>query len=69
MTKNLEKEISPENYEKFKKTTARLDEAELYGAYKNALLFIMELRHLAEQQYQVTVSDEFFEKLVHYMSE
>src|SRR5699024_9037608 len=42
MTKNLEKEISPENYEKFKKTTARLNKLELYEAYKNSLLLVME---------------------------
>lgn len=69
MTKNLEKEISPENYEKFKKTTARLNELELYEAYKNSLLLVMELRNLVEKQYQLTVSNDFFEKLLHYMNE
>lgn len=69
MTKNLEKEISPENYEKFKKTTARLNELELYEAYKNSLLLVMEFRNLVEKQYQLTVSNEFFEKLLHYMNE
>nr|UGK56874.1 hypothetical protein [Escherichia coli] len=49
MTKNLEKEIRPENYEKFKKTTARLNELELYEAYKNSLLLVMELRNLVEK--------------------
>src|SRR5699024_5240578 len=69
MTKNLEKEISPENYEKFKKTAARLNELELYEAYKNSLLLVMELRNLVEKQYQLTVSNDFFEKLLHYMNE
>lgn len=69
MTKNLEKEISPENYEKFKKTTARLNELELYEAYKNSLLLVMEFRNLVEKQYQLTVSNDFFEKLLHYMNE
>lgn len=69
MTKNLEKEISPENYEKFKKTTARLNELELYEAYKNSLLLVMELRNLVEKQYQLTVSNDFFEKLLHYMND
>ncbi len=39
MTKNLEKEISPKNYEKFRTTTARLVESELYDAYKNFFAF------------------------------
>ena len=69
MTKNLEKEISPENYEKFKKTTARLNELELYEAYKNSLLLVMELRNLVEKQYQLTISDDFLGKLFNYMNE
>src|SRR5699024_12842976 len=69
MTKNLEKEISPENYKKFKKTTARLNKLELYEAYKNSLLLVMELRNLVEKQYQLTVSDDFLGKLFNYMNE
>lgn len=65
----LEKEISPENYEKFKKTTARLNELELYEAYKNSLLLVMELRNLVEKQYQLTISDDFLGKLFNYMNE
>src|SRR5699024_2271000 len=69
MTKNNEKEISPENYEKFKKTTARSNKLELYEAYKNSLLLVMELRNLVEKQYQLTVSDDFLGKLFNYMNE
>ncbi|MDU4695854.1 MAG: lincosamide nucleotidyltransferase Lnu(B) [Paenibacillus sp.] len=69
MTKNLEKEISTESYEKFRKTTARLKESELYDAYKNSLLFVMELRNVVEQQYMLTVSNDFLEKLMRYMNE
>lgn len=69
MTKNLEKEMSPENYEKFKKTTARLKESELYDAYRNSLLLVMELRNLVEKQYQLTVSNDFLDKLLGYMNE
>ena len=61
--------ISPENYEKFKKTAARLNELELYEAYKNSLLLVMELRNLVEKQYQLTVSDDFLGKLFNYMNE
>lgn len=59
MTKNLEKEISPKNYEKFRTITARLVQSELYDAYKNSLLFVMELRKLIEKRYRLTVSDDF----------
>ncbi|EEZ2543759.1 lincosamide nucleotidyltransferase Lnu(B), partial [Escherichia coli] len=59
----------PENYEKFKKTTARLNELELYEAYKNSLLLVMELRNLVEKQYQLTISDDFLGKLFNYMNE
>lgn len=69
MTKNLEKEISPKNYEKFRTTTARLVQSELYDAYKNSLLFVMDLRKLIEKRYPLTVSDDFLEKLLHYMNE
>lgn len=69
MTKNLEKEISSESYEKFRKTTARLEKSELHEAYKNSLLFIIELYKLLERRYQLTVSNDFFEKLLHYMNE
>ncbi|MFD1707232.1 lincosamide nucleotidyltransferase Lnu(B) [Siminovitchia sediminis] len=69
MTKNLEKEISPENYEKFRTITARLEESELHEAYKNSLLFVMELRKLLEKRYQLTVSNDLLEKLLHYMNE
>ncbi|GMR70766.1 hypothetical protein NUITMVRA1_14430 [Aerococcus viridans] len=63
------KEISPENYEKFKKTTARLNELELYEAYKNSLLLVMKLRNLVEKQYQLIISDDFLDKLFNYMNE
>src|SRR5699024_12619009 len=69
ITKKHEKEISPENYEKFKKTTARLNILELYEAYKISLLLVMELRNLVEKQYQLTVSDDFLGKLFNYMNE
>lgn len=69
MTKNLEKEISPESYEKFRKTTARLEKTELLEAYKNSLLFVMELRNLVEKRYNLTVSNNLLEKLLCYMNE
>src|SRR5699024_1012060 len=69
MTKNGEKESSTENYEKFKKTTARLNKLELYEDYMNSLLLVMELRNLVEKQYQLTVSDDFLGKLFNYMNE
>lgn len=67
MTKNLEIEISPKNYEKFRKTTARLDKQELFVAYKNSLLFVMELRNLVEKQYKINVNNDFLGKLLNYM--
>lgn len=67
MTKNLEKEVSLKNYEKFKKTTARLDMEELYIAYKNSLLFVMELRNLIEKQYKINMNSDFLVKLLNYM--
>lgn len=67
MTKNLEKEISHKNYEKFRKTTTRLDKQELFLAYKNSLLFVMELRNLVEKQYKININNDFLEKLLNYM--
>ncbi|EBC5763568.1 lincosamide nucleotidyltransferase Lnu(B), partial [Salmonella enterica subsp. enterica] len=49
--------------------TARLNELELYEAYKNSLLLVMELRNLVEKQYQLTISDDFLGKLFNYMNE
>src|SRR5699024_6291149 len=69
MTKNLEKEISPENNEKFKKTTARLNKLELYEAYKNSLLIDMEVLKLCEKHYKLTDSVYFLGKLFNYMNE
>ena len=53
MSKNLEKEISLENYKKFAKTTARLDKVELFEAYKNSLLLVMDLQSHLIEQYRV----------------
>ncbi|HAZ1136061.1 TPA: hypothetical protein J0U94_000880 [Enterococcus faecium] len=61
--------VMTDNFEKFKKTTARLNKLELYEAYKNSLLLVMELRNLVEKQYQLTVSDDFLGKLFNYMNE
>ena len=69
MSKNLEKEISLENYKKFAKTTARLDKVELFEAYKNSLLLVMDLqRHLIEQ-YNLKVTHDILERLLNYISE
>lgn len=69
MTKNLEKEISPKNYEKFRKITARLEKSDLHEAYKNSLIFVIELHNLLEKQYKLDVSNDFLMKLLRYMSE
>jgi lincosamide nucleotidyltransferase len=45
MSKNLEKEISLENYKKFAKTTARLDKVELFEAYKNSCMISQQSPH------------------------
>ena len=69
MSKNLEKEISLENYKKFAKTTARLDKVELFEAYKNSLLLVIDLRiHLLEQ-YNLKVTHDILERLLNYISE
>lgn len=69
MTKNLEKEISHENYEKFRKTTARLDEHELLEAYRNSLFLVMELQSNLKKQYDLAVNLDFLEKLLNYITE
>ncbi|MDT2346030.1 lincosamide nucleotidyltransferase Lnu(B), partial [Enterococcus faecium] len=63
MSKNLEKEISLENYKKFAKTTARLDKVELFEAYKNSLLLVMDLQSHLIEQYNLKVTHDILERL------
>lgn len=69
MSKNLEKEISLENYKKFAKTTARLDKVELFEAYKNSLLLVMDLQSHLIEQYNLKVTHDILERLLNYISE
>ena len=69
MSKNLEKEISLENYKKFAKTTARLDRDELFVAYKKALLLVMDLQSHIIEQYNLKVTRDFLERLLNYIKE
>ena len=69
MSKNLEKEISLENYKKFAKTTARLDKVELFEAYKNSLLLVIDLRSHLLEQYNLKVTHDILERLLNYISE
>jgi lincosamide nucleotidyltransferase len=66
MSKNLEKEISLENYKKFAKTTARLDKVELFEAYKNSLLLVMDLQSHLIEQYNLKVTHDILERLLNY---
>ncbi|WHT27953.1 lincosamide nucleotidyltransferase Lnu(B) (plasmid) [Enterococcus faecium] len=68
MSKNLEKEISLENYKKFAKTTARLDKVELFEAYKNSLLLVMDLQSHLIEQYNLKVTHDILERLLNYIS-
>ena len=68
-SKNLEKEISLENYKKFAKTTARLDKVELFEAYKNSLLLVMDLQSHLIEQYNLKVTHDILERLLNYISE
>ena len=67
MSKNLEKEISLENYKKFAKTTARLDKVELFEAYKNSLLLVMDLQSHLIEQYNLKVTHDILERLLNYI--
>ncbi|MHB9761012.1 lincosamide nucleotidyltransferase Lnu(B) [Streptococcus suis] len=69
MSKNLEKEISLENYKKFAKTTARLDKVELFEAYKNSLLLVMDLQSHLIEQYNLKVTHDILERLLNYINE
>src|SRR5699024_3640711 len=69
MSKKLEKEISLENYKKFAKTTARLDKVELFEAYKNSLLLVMDLQSHLIEQYNLKVIHDILERLLNYISE
>lgn len=69
MSKNLEKEISLENYKKFAKTTARLDKVELFEAYKNSLLLVMDLQSHLIKHYDLKVTHDILERLLNYISE
>ncbi|EGS7989199.1 lincosamide nucleotidyltransferase Lnu(B) [Enterococcus faecalis] len=69
MSKNLEKEISLENYKKFAKTTARLDKVELFEAYKNSLLLVMDLQSHLIEQYNLKVTHDILERLLNYISD
>ena len=69
MSKNLEKEISLENYKKFAKTTARLDKVELFEAYKNSLLLVMDLQSHLIEQYNLKITHDILERLLNYISE
>ena len=69
MSKNLEKEISLENYKKFAKTTARLDKVELFEAYKNSLLLVMDLQSHLIEQYNLNFTHDILERLLNYISE
>ena len=67
MSKNLEKEISLESYKKFAKTTARLDKVELFEAYKNSLLLVMDLQSHLIEQYNLKVTHDILERLLNYI--
>src|SRR5699024_4128607 len=68
MTKNHKEVVIPDNYERLKKTTALLNELELYEAYQNSLILVMELRNLVEIHYQLTICDDFLGKLFNYIN-
>jgi len=69
MSKNFEKEISLENYKKIAKTTARLDKVELFEAYKNSLLLVMDLQSHLIKHYDLKVTHDILERLLNYISE
>ena len=58
-----------ENYKKFAKTTARLDKVELFEAYKNSLLLVMDLQSHLIEQYNLKVTHDILERLLNYISE
>lgn len=69
MTKNLENEISCENYIKFKNTTSRLDKNELFEAYRNSIILVIELQNHLKKEYNLKPSYDFLNKLLNYIDE
>lgn len=67
-SKNLEKDIKSETYQKYYQCTAKLSESELYLAYNNALNFGYELINELDKLYKINTQKDLVAKLGKYFN-